>query len=459
MPCTYRIAAPRVAGTLCVLVVTLIGGADTLFAQGVSETNQQPSSGSQWFSGAVPVLGQGLGLRGVSPVNESMAGAAVACPIDAAGALYWNPASLSGLPGCEASVSMDVVLPGSQLSSRIDPSQSLPAGAAGSSYSQPCAVALPSVAFVHKEPHVPVAFGIGVFGIGGSKVDYSVNGANPILQAGATGPLTASYNILEIVGAVSYALTDRIAIGVAPTLVRNELTAASLWISPSNAGSYVRELSTREFWGGGVQAGLYCTTDSGWHFGASLKSPQWMEPIRYRANTAQNQVVDAVFRCDEPLIAALGVCYSGFPNWLWACDVRYFNYASTVGFGAPTIAANGTLNGLGWRDVVSVALGVQRELSDRCSIRLGYCYNDNPIPSGLASAFSVATPLVTQHSVHAGTSYTFGDHWTLSVAYVHCFENSLVGPIVNPYAGALPGTQVLSRSWGDVVSAGVTKRF
>ena len=45
----------------------------------------------------VRLRAQGIALSGVGPVNRSMGGAATAAPIDAAGALMWNPASISGL--------------------------------------------------------------------------------------------------------------------------------------------------------------------------------------------------------------------------------------------------------------------------------------------------------------------------------------------------------------------------
>ena len=45
---------------------------------------------------ASPAMGQGIALRGISAVNDGMAGAATGCPIDAARAIDWNPASISG---------------------------------------------------------------------------------------------------------------------------------------------------------------------------------------------------------------------------------------------------------------------------------------------------------------------------------------------------------------------------
>ena len=42
-------------------------------------------------------LAQGIVVAGAGPINRSMAGASVAAPIDAAGAMFWNPAAISGL--------------------------------------------------------------------------------------------------------------------------------------------------------------------------------------------------------------------------------------------------------------------------------------------------------------------------------------------------------------------------
>ena len=44
---------------------------------------------------------QGIVIPGAGPVNRSMGGAGVAAPLDAAGALLWNPASITGLETSE----------------------------------------------------------------------------------------------------------------------------------------------------------------------------------------------------------------------------------------------------------------------------------------------------------------------------------------------------------------------
>ncbi|MDD4033102.1 MAG: hypothetical protein PHS48_07655, partial [Bacteroidales bacterium] len=48
-----------------------------------------------WIMSDLEISAQGILLRGMGAVNESMGGAAVAAPLDATGAIYWNPASIS----------------------------------------------------------------------------------------------------------------------------------------------------------------------------------------------------------------------------------------------------------------------------------------------------------------------------------------------------------------------------
>src|SRR5262249_43001032 len=90
-------------------------------------------SWSVWISAAclvVAVAGstahaQGLILGGAGPVNRSMGGASTAAPLDATGALYWNPAGIGGLPASELDLGLELLYPRSTLSSAI------PGGALG----------------------------------------------------------------------------------------------------------------------------------------------------------------------------------------------------------------------------------------------------------------------------------------------------------------------------------------
>jgi long-chain fatty acid transport protein len=414
---------------------------------------------------AMPAAGQGIALRGVGPVNESMGGAAVACPIDSAGAIHWNPASISGLPCSDMSFGFGMLLPTESVSSRIGAGAlgpgSPPVDLSGSDGSEPGICMIPTMALVRKIEGSPWSFGLGVFGVGGSHVSYPASTTNPILfpQPLGLGRLSASVDVLQIDPTISYELTDHLSVGVAPTITLANLIASPLMLGPKFADNQWAEgIGTRYTWGGGFQVGAYYKTDTHWSLGASLKSPQWMEPFRFRTQDSFGLPQEVTFRLDYPMIVSVGAAYTGFEKWTIATDIRYFNYAGTSGFGGGGFAANGALTGLDWRDVYSVALGVQRQIGQRFSLRMGYCYNDNPITSE-ASAFNVASPLITQHSLHLGGSYVFSDNWLLSVAYVHAFENTVSGPIESAGVPPLANTSVASNVSADELLLGFTKRF
>ena len=104
----------------------------------------------------------------------------------------------------------------------------------------------------------------------------------------------------------------------------------------SGAARYPSGCGTRTNWGGGFQLGVYYITDTCWHFGFCFKSPQWFEPIRIQHGQDElGPPRRQSIRFDYPHDLSLGTAYTGFENWLLACDVRYFDYGDAAGFGTP----------------------------------------------------------------------------------------------------------------------------
>jgi long-chain fatty acid transport protein len=159
------------------------------------------------------------------------------------------------------------------------------------------------------------------------------------------------------------------------------------------------------------------------------------------------------------MIISLGTGFSGIDGWLFACDVRYFNYAGTEGFGSPAaFGPNGALLGLGWKNIFSVHTGAQYCFSDRLTLRAGYYFNPSPIDSDTAF-FNVGSPLIIEHVVSCGFSYRFTEHETFSVAYLHGFQNTESGPINAPGFGPIPGTSAASAVSADGLGAGLTVQY
>ncbi len=291
---------------------------------------------------------QGVALNGVGPVNRSMGGAATAAPLDSAGALYWNPATIVALPASDCSVAMETVLPRSEVRSRMAANAMGPGlpplDMEGTTKSDSGVAPVPVIAFVHKPPEQTWAYGLGLFGIGGFNGNYASSETNPIFTPSppvglGVGRVAAQLDILQLVPTAAWVISDHVSIGLAPTVTLARLTASpAFFAAPDDANgdgfaSYPDATGTPYHWGAGFQAGIYYTGDAGWHFGASLKSPQWFETFEFSSADELGRPRTFAGDFDYPLIASVGTAYSGILDTVFACDLRYFSYGDADGFG------------------------------------------------------------------------------------------------------------------------------
>lgn len=413
---------------------------------------------------------QGAVLTGVGAINRSVAGVSTAMPLDASGALYWNPASAVGLPSSEMEFGAELLYPQTKISS------TLPANAfgygfpademSGSTRGEDGVFPLPSFSLVYQVPDAPLMFGFGVFPAGGFGVNYPADPSNPVLSpkppAGfGIGSLYSRFELLEIAPSIAYRVTDRWSVSFSPILDMAELEVdPGIVAAPFNDNgilTYPNLTHSRYAFGGGFQLGTYYDMDNGWRLGAAFKSPQWLEPFRYDADTAAGQPLPERFHIDFPMIVSAGVSYTGFDRWVLGCDLRYVDYANTTGFREDGYDADGALRGLGWRSTFGIALGGQYRLSDNWSLRAGYSWNQNPIPSAELSA-NLASTTIEQHTVSVGVSYELADNVLLSLAYLHAFSPPETGPLTTA-AGTVPGASVRSDLAVDSLIAGLEVKF
>ncbi|MDR0703670.1 MAG: outer membrane protein transport protein [Planctomycetaceae bacterium] len=399
------------------------------------------------------VYGQGVLLRSVGAVNDSIGSVATATPIDAAGAIYWNPASISGLEKSEISFGIGVIMPKTRVSSSIEgtPISGSTKGNAGS-------IPDPSMAFVWRRcPKSPVTFGLGLGAVGGAASLYPSTGSpfdNPILGGRAK---SSTVIIMQVTPTVAYQVTDRLSIGVAPII-----DLASLSINPMQLGQplgadyEVHNFGTRYAWGGGFQIGTYYDFKNHFKAGFMFKSPIWAEDLTYQGTKAvDGQVIDDKFDLNLPTTLSLGFSYDGIQDTIIGLDIRYFDYAHTAGFKKGV--ENGVVRGLDWDSVTSIAVGVERKLNRQLKLRMGYCWNENPIPSRSAM-LNVAAPLMMQHVLSVGATYSIVKNLEFSFAYIHAFKAKTTGPFPTGMHGAPLGS-VTNEVSANMLSAGVAKKW
>jgi len=412
------------------------------------------------LSGSAMARAQGIFLTGVGPTNQAMGQAAVAAPLDSAGALAWNSATISGLKRSEMQLGLGLVLPTSTISSQVP-------GLSGSTQGEPGVTPVPTMAFVCKDDCSPWTWGVGVFGIGGFSTNYAASSLagnpNPILlpQPLGVGRVFSQAQIYQITPTVSYALSDKLSIGLAPNIDLALVQADPLFLAPPNFSSgqfiYGPGTGSRFTWGIGLQAGVYYITDSDWRLGLSYKSNQWFEPLRFNSNDPAGSPVHNKVSVDLPAVTSIGASYVGFERLLYAIDVRWFDYNNAAGFQGSGFLPNGAVAGLGWKSVISVSNGVQYNLTDRVCLRGGYTYVDNPVPGELTQ-FNLGTSLIMQHFLSIGAGFQIRDNLSANIAYTHGFQSSLTGPYVVP-VGPVPGTSITTTNSADFLSAGITLKF
>jgi long-chain fatty acid transport protein len=112
-------------------------------------------------------------LSGTGPINRSMGGAATGAPLSAAGALMWNPASLSGLSRSELDVGAELLFPHTSLSSSVG------FGAlSGTTENEDAVFPLPTIALSYRPEQSPFTYGLGMFAVAGFGLNYPAS--NPL---------------------------------------------------------------------------------------------------------------------------------------------------------------------------------------------------------------------------------------------------------------------------------------
>lgn len=400
------------------------------------------------------VLAQGLTFRAAGPVNASMGGASTACPIDAAGALYWNPATMMGLSNSQLSAGLEMLMPTSEISS------TLPNGMGGGTTKGECgANPVPAVALVCRDPGSCFAWGFFMGIIGGSKTNYAPSESimdNPILcnkefygHKYGYGNLTSSLQLMQIAPSVAFNITENWSIGGGPTILLgsfdvNPVYYADGYGNPDGENGLLRGAGSRWAWGAGFQIGTYYDTHMGWRFGVNYKSQMWAEDFRMVCTAPNGSTEELALDIDGPAVLTCGVSYDGFARWLFSFDVRYF-FNKAAG-----------LDLLHWNDIFSFNFGIQHQLTERLALRAGYVYSQLPYDEA-ATRENLLSPLIPEHALFFGGSYRLSA-LSFHATYGYMFKNTTTGPYGGYNAAALGGS-VSSTIGSHSVAMGVSVDF
>lgn len=410
------------------------------------------------------VFGQGFMFPWTGAKSRAMGGASVGAPIDAASTVYWNPAAMSDMAQSELSVSVDTLYP------ILETDSSIFGVGAGSTSADPGVIPLPHIGWVHVTEDPRLTFGLAIVSVGGAKTNYPASATNPLFTPqsntpgvpGGFGQLFTEAQFVQIVPALSYILNDRWSIGFAPTITLGSLAVDPfVFGAPNDAdGSgqprYPSGRGSKMQWGGGFQVSAYFKPSEFWSFGASFKSPQWMDRFDINGTDELGLPANHSVKLDLPMVISLGMAYTGICDTLIAFDARYVHHSDTDGYDRGFLPT-GALAGLHFGNEFSLSAGIQRRLGERLSVRGGYTYLSNPL-SDQNAMVGVAAPLFYQHVFHGGFSLHVHENAAFHLTYSFAPENELSGPILSPL-GPVPGSNVTTRVTVHAATLGMTVKY
>lgn len=277
------------------------------------------------------------------------------------------------------------------------------------------------------------AFGIAAYGNGGMDTHY---------HARVFGFDPTGVDLSQMFLAPTYArrFGGRHAIGVSPILAFQRFEALGLAaFSPfSHDAANLTDHDHDDSFGAGVRVGYLGQLGDRFSIGASYQSPIWMTRLKtYGGLFAEDG------RFDIPQNFSVGIAVKPAQKLTVAADVQRIFYSQVKSVGnamlpnlmlQPLGMDQGA--GFGWQDMTVWKLGVQYAAVKDVTLRGGYSFGHQPIPSSEV-LFNILAPGVMEHHATAGLSWKFRGNRALNLALMRAFSASVEGP--NPLEA--PGRQ------------------
>ena len=395
---------------------------------------------------------QELGYTGVSPVNNSFGGVAVAAPIDGLAAIYWNPATLSSLDMGEFQFGFGRTNPPWYGDESLGYTLLVPVIATLWLYNQANKTAtdywgdefgqsssgskddIPNIKIGNKDAltgyptvrsfqisfvtapsrHSHWNYGFAMTEMGQRKQRIVLDSANGEVQ----GVQIYRVKNMEFAPALSWWNKRNLSFGISPILSIDEHPNASL---PSSR-DFTFLGDERGHVGLGLQLGVYYRAKNDFNLGFSVKSPSWIPHQTYRWENIGDgglRVRRSDFSQDTPLRFAFGISYSGVTNGLFAVDVRHYDFQHVGSL--YDFSSSGKR-----RSATSLGAGIQYNIVSGVVLRAGYQFTEGNCNAFDDLVFNTTLPIQRGQSIHYGLSFGDLEYWELTFSGSNSFGNQKI---------------------------------
>lgn len=253
-----------------------------------------------------------------------------------------------------------------------------------------------------------VSLGIALYGNGGLNTDYKVN---PFRAFGGAGKAGVNFEQLFISTTLAVRIAEGQSVGVSVNAVVQRFEAKGLNAFASSSASPIN------FTNRGVDTAYGVGFRLGWlgRFNDRFSAGAFYQP---RTSVGEFDKYAGLFAekggFDVPASYGAGISYKATDKLTVDADVRQIKYSevpsvgndlSQLFLGNPFGSSRGP--GFGWNDTTSYKLGASYAISPSFTVRGGYGYNTQPIPSS-QTFLNILAPGVVQ------SQYTAGATWKLA---------------------------------------------
>lgn len=336
-------------------------------------------------------------MLGVTATQWGMAGAVVAAPQDA-GTIMTNPAGLAELGMKDVRFDMGF--------GSLNPPRKVNGADSDSDY-----YLIPSGA-VAFNVNDKLYLGMGMAGLSGMGVDFP-----DVVPGGTNQAMVTTKQFYKIAPGFGYKVSDKLSVGAALNI-----DYQSLAMYNGMVGAAGLSLPQNQVYGYGMTAGLIYHVNDKVQIGASWVSKQNMGEFKWNTNNGEYRMT-----MDGPQQFALGVAFKPSPGLLVEADVKRIQFSEVLG-SVPLIHAAGTPGptslDFGWDDQTVYAIGVQKEIDPKTTLRAGFNYGKSPIGAEDVKS-NIGSLAVTEKHLSLGVTRQLSEKVSGSLSYVRAFHNDV----------------------------------
>ncbi len=403
----------------------------------------------------------GMFVHGIGQSAKGSGGAGIAYPQDSLAA-GTNPAGMSFI-GNRADGGLEIFIPNRSMEAKEKDWDFRPFGpdlSGDIDGNTPNSFLVPEGGYNMDMPNGSAwSFGISMFGNGGMNATYD---RHPMVQAAVgaaagaaaaaqdpslfpfpNGNTTSKIDLLQAFAmpTASYKINENHAVGVSLIVAWQSFELINnLFPGTMNGAGH------QSSWGVGGKIGWQGRINDYITLGATYQSRismSKMDDYKHALSADDGHL-------DIPATAGVGIAVNATDQLDILFDVTWINYSDDSGI----IGISTNDGGFGWDDQTIFKLGAVYKYSDDLTLRAGWNYAENPLPSGnpFDGFVSTIVPATVEHHLTIGFTKAINEDFSITGSYMHAFSKDHTAGGVIPQAPALTASMYqdsigLSLNW------------